>query len=218
MYEVLALEFKRVIFSPVATNGQDSTCIFDDRDDIGQCDPCLVVVLIDIVEAVQIQVHERLVQGVAVVVDVVEPSLLVFGFLDRICFFAWVWQVDITVKPSGLQFQNVVFVHAHLVRHTGSHALIGRAVGQDHVFCGDEHRSLASEAGILVHLFERRARSGQAPQHAFHLRAELWHLLDQLVVHVLFDVMGGLFFLRRFFAPDGCAHRPLGWEHLSDRF
>ena len=49
------------------------------------------------------------------------------------------------------------------------------------------------------------------------LRAELNHLLCQLIVHISFDAVGRFFLIGCFFADDLRAHWALRWECLSDR-
>ena len=79
-----------------------------------------------------------------------------------------------------------------------SHALgsarTGRAIGDDQVLGGDEHRSLTANARVKIDLLERSTGQAQVVQHALMLRAVLGHLLRELEVHVITNPLGCIFF------------------------
>ena len=153
--EVLALEFEVIIFFPVAANRQNVIRAFNHCNDVRQQDACRVTVLVQVFVAFKVQINVALVQGEPLVVQVAEASLFVLGFLNIGLRTAGLTQLNVSIEPCGLQFDDLVLGLAHDVRDAIASVHVCRTVGEQHVFGWHKNRHLTSQTGVKIHLFER---------------------------------------------------------------
>ena len=154
VHKVLTLEAQDVVFFPVAANGQNLVCAFNQGNYVWQRNAGLFAVIVFVFISGQAQVNVALIQCVPVVVHVAEAGLFVLGLLDVCLALVSVWQLDVAVEASLLELDDLVLGLAHDVCHAVAGVQVCRAVGQDDVFCWDEHRHLAIQAWVEVHLLE----------------------------------------------------------------
>ena len=74
---------------------------------------------------------------------------------------------------------------------------------------------MTAERRVKVHFLERSAGQAQVKQHPLVLRAILWHLFQNLIVHVVLNAGCSFFFQLVDRADDLGFHWSLCWERLS---
>ena len=154
MNEVLALEVQFIIFTPIASNGQNIVGPLDECYYVRQGDACWLSVVL-VFKALEVQVNVALHQDVTVVVQITEAGLFVLGLLNVGLLACGVAQLDVTVKARLLELDDVVLGLAHDVCQAVASVHVSRAVRQDDVFCGHKHRHLTPQIGVVVHLLKR---------------------------------------------------------------
>ena len=100
--KMLAFESKIVVFIPVAAYGQNVICALNDGYNVWQHDAGLFTIFVRVFVTFKVQVHVALIDGVAVIVQVIEASLFVLGFLNVSAVFGCVRQLNVQIKPSLL--------------------------------------------------------------------------------------------------------------------
>ena len=80
-----------------------------------------------------------LIQRVAVIIQIAKAGLFVLGLLDVVAFLAGFRQLDVAVKACLLELDDLVLGLAHDVCQAVTSVQVRSAVGQQDVFCWDEH-------------------------------------------------------------------------------
>ena len=208
---MLAANTQLIFFSPVAANGQNVLRRPINSYDIRKSNAIIIL------KPRQVVVNTDLIQLIALVVA--QCISLVFGlFLFNVTMesnrFA---KINIAVKASDLQLTNIVFGLAHVVRNALSSPCVWCAIRNDDVFGRNKYGSLTAKAWVKVDFLKSRASKTQVEQQTLMFRPILWHLLCELVVHVITNSFGSLF-LELVDGPNNfCFDRAFGRKSFNNR-
>ena len=145
---------------------------------------------------------------------------MLFGFflLHVVVDHHWLAQLHVAVEASHLQLAHVVLGLAHHMRHALSRACTSGAVRNDHVFGRAEDGCLTAQGRVKVNLLECSASQAQVEQHALMLWPVFGHAVNQLVIHVRANTLGGFFFELVDCTDDLRLHWALSREGFDDGF
>ena len=106
----------------------------------------------------QVVLNLHLVQLIAVIIRQCVPLLVGFLLLHIREVHHRLTQLHILVEPRHLQLLQVILCLTHDVRNPLGTARTARPEGNNHIFSRHEDGRLPTQARVLVHLLEGRAR------------------------------------------------------------